>query len=87
MVDDKDIYGVMNLLPKDATYYYTKASTKRALPEASVQVFGQQFGLQGEAYPTVDDAYSAAMKAAGKDDLIFVGGSNYVVADFLKKRV
>jgi len=87
MVDDKDIYGVMNLLPKDATYYYTKASTKRALPEASIQVFGQQFGLQGEAYPTVDDAYSAAMKAAGKDDLIFVGGSNYVVADFLKKRV
>ena len=87
MVDDKDIYGVMSQLPKDATYYYTKAHTKRALPEGSVQVFGQQFGLQGEAYPTVEEAYSAAIKKAGNDDLIFVGGSNYIVSDFLKSRV
>lgn len=86
MVDDKDIYGVMNLLPKDAIYYFTKASTKRALSEQSVQVFGQQFGLQGESYPTVSEAFSAAMIAAGNDDFIFVGGSNYVVADFLKSR-
>ncbi len=87
MVDDKDVYGVMNLLPKNATYYYTKAQTNRALPEGSVQVFGQQFGLQGKAFPTVAEAYSAAFKAAEKGDLIFVGGSNYVVADFLKSRV
>ena len=86
MVDDKDIYGVMNLLPKDATYYFTKANTKRALPEQSVQVFGQQFGLQGECYPTVPEAFSAAMIAAEDEDFIFVGGSNYVVADFLKSR-
>ena len=86
MVDDKDIYGVMNLLPKDATYYFTKANTKRALPEQSVQVFGQQFGLQGECYPTVPEAFSAAMIAAEDEDFIFVGGRNYVVADFLKSR-
>ena len=86
MVDDKDIYGVMSLMPKDATYYFTKASTKRALPEQSVQVFGQQFELTGECYPTVAEAFSAAMKAAEKSDCIFVGGSNYVVADFLKTR-
>lgn len=86
MVDDKDIYGVMSLLPKNATYYFTKANTKRALPEQSVQVFGQQFGLEGECYPTVEEAFSAAMKTAGNKDCIFVGGSNYVVSDFLKKR-
>ncbi len=87
MVDDKDIYGVMALLPKDAVYYFTKGSTKRALSEQSLKVFGQQFGLGGESYPTVAEAYEAALKAAGNDDLIFIGGSNYVVADFLKSRV
>jgi dihydrofolate synthase/folylpolyglutamate synthase len=86
MVDDKDVYGVMSLLPKKATYYFTKPSTKRGLPEQSVQVFGQQFGLNGESYPTVAEAYSAAMRAAENNDIIFVGGSNYVVADFLNTR-
>ena len=87
IVDDKDIYGVMSLLPKNATYYFTKANTKRALPEQSVMVFGQQFGLTGESYPTVAEAYKAALIAAENNDFIFVGGSNYVVADFLKSRV
>jgi dihydrofolate synthase/folylpolyglutamate synthase len=47
-------------------------------------VFGQQFGLQGNSYPSVREAFSAAMIAAEANDLVFVGGSNYVVADFLK---
>lgn len=84
IVDDKDIYGVMSLLPKNATYYFTKATTIRALPEQSVMVFGQQFGLQGTCYPSVNEAYSAALAAADINDFIFVGGSNYIVADFLK---
>lgn len=87
MVDDKDIYGVMTLLPKDATYYYTKADNKRALSEKSIKIFGEQLGLQGETYPTVKDAYTAALNAATKDDFIFVGGSSYVVGDFLKSRI
>lgn len=87
MVDDKDIYGVMTLLPKDATYYYTKADNKRALSEQSIKIFGEQLGLQGETYPTVKDAYTAALNAATKDDFIFVGGSSYVVGDFLKSRI
>lgn len=86
MVNDKDIYGVMSLLPKNAVYYFTKASTIRALSEQSLQVFGQQFGLTGDCYPTVYEAYSAAITAAENDDFIFIGGSNYVVADFLKSR-
>lgn len=87
MVDDKDVYGVMSLLPKNATYYYTKGSTKRAFPETSLKVFGDQFGLHGECYATVGEAYQAAMSGATGDDFIFVGGSTYVVADFLKTRI
>ena len=86
MVEDKDVYGVMSLLPKDATYYFTKADNKRALPEQSVQVVGQQFELIGECYSTVPEAFSAAIRAAGDNDCIFVGGSSYVVSDFLKNR-
>lgn len=87
MVDDKDIYGVMSLLPKEATYYFTKAQTKRALPEQSVQVFGLQFELHGDAYHTVKEAYTAALAAAGTNDFIFVGGSNYIVGEFLKTSI
>lgn len=87
MVDDKDIYGVMSLLPKEATYYFTKAQSKRALPEQSVQVFGQQFELHGDAYPSVKEAYKAALSAAGSNDFIFIGGSNYIVGEFLKNCV
>lgn len=87
MVEDKDIYSVMNLLPKNATYYYTKGSTKRAFPETSLKVFGEQFGLKGECYPTVAKAYEAALQNATSEDVIFIGGSTYVVADFLKTRI
>jgi len=87
MVEDKDIYGVMALLPKDAIYYYTKGSTKRAFPETSLKVFGEQFGLKGECYPTVKEAIDAALEEATPDDFIFVGGSTYVVADFLHSRL
>ena len=87
VVEDKDVYGIMSLLPKNATYYYTKANTKRALPETSLKIFGDQFGLYGQSYPTVAEAYDAAVKNAGADDFIFVGGSTYVVADFLNNCV
>ena len=84
MVDDKDIYGVMSLLPKNALYYFTKPSSRRALPEQSVAVFGSQFELAGMTFPTVEEAYAEALKNASEDDVVFVGGSSYVVADFLK---
>ena len=84
MLEDKDIFGVMSHLPKDAVYYFCRPSSHRALPEQSVQVIGKQFGLQGNAYPSVSEAYEAAIKDAAEDDFIFVGGSTYVVADFLK---
>jgi dihydrofolate synthase/folylpolyglutamate synthase len=85
MVDDKDINTVLDMLPKSAKYYFTKAETKRALNEAVVLAKAQQHGLTGEAYPTVYEAYKAARHAASERDFIFVGGSSYVVGDFLKK--
>ena len=87
IVEDKDIYGVMALLPKNATYFFTKGSTKRAFPETSLKIFGEQFGLKGECYPTVIEAYQAAMQGATSEDVIFIGGSTYIVADFLKTRI
>ena len=87
MVEDKDVYSVMALLPKNARYFFTKGSTKRAFPETSLKIFGDQFGLKGECYPTVAEAYEAAMQGATSEDVIFVGGSTYVVADFLKSRI
>ena len=84
MVEDKDIYGIIEKLPRKATYFFTKGSTKRAFPETSLKVFAEQFGLQSTCYPTVQEAYQAAREGAAKNDVIFVGGSAYVVADFLK---
>ena len=87
MVDDKDIEGVFNLLPKDASYYFAKAENKRAVSETVLQIIGEQHRLKGGVYPTVKEAYQAAMKEAESDDFVFIGGSTYVVADLLKNGI
>ncbi len=83
MVDDKDIDTVCGLLPKNAEYYFTQASTHRAIPAERVKQEGERHGLKGNAYPTVKEAYAKALTDATGNDFIFVGGSSYVVADFL----
>lgn len=83
MVNDKDISGVLQMLPKKATYYFTKASVNRALSEKEVQRLAGEAGLYGETYPSVKEAVKAALASAQTDDLIFVGGSTFVVADLL----
>ena len=87
MVDDKDVEGVMALLPKDAVYYFTKASTSRAVSENILKLYAQQFGLQGKCYPNVASAYEDIKNIAKDDDFVFIGGSSYVVADFLKNSI
>ena len=87
MVSDKDVNGVLALAPKNATYYFTQPSTHRALPVERLQEAASLSGLSGDCYETVEEAFAAAQEAARKSDFIFVGGSNYVVADFLKKGV
>lgn len=84
MVNDKDIKGVLEMLPKHATYYFTQAESKRAVSSTTLQETAADFGLHGNSYPSVREAYKAALQAAGKDDFIFVGGSSYVVGDFLR---
>lgn len=83
MVSDKDVSTVMAMLPKDAIYYFTKASTHRAIPEERIMEIGTTLGLKGHCFPTVKEAADAALRAASSDDFIFIGGSTYVVADYL----
>ncbi len=84
MVSDKDVRTSLSLLPKDATYYFTQASVKRALPAEQIAALGHELGLKGEAYANVGEAYRAAMAQSDEKDAIFVGGSSFVVADLLK---
>lgn len=83
MVNDKDISGVLSLLPKDADYYFTQASVKRALPAEEMAQKAYAANLQGSYYDNVQTALEAAKAKADKDDLIFVGGSSFIVADLL----
>jgi dihydrofolate synthase/folylpolyglutamate synthase len=84
MVSDKDVNSVLELLPKNAIFYFTKADNHRAINETDLQHLAAQHGLKGESYPSVHEAYTQCMKNALRDDFIFVGGSSYVVGDFLK---
>ncbi|MBD9093424.1 MAG: bifunctional folylpolyglutamate synthase/dihydrofolate synthase [Bacteroides oleiciplenus] len=86
MVNDKDIRGVLALLPKDAEYYFTKASVKRALPEKELALLASEAGLQGDCYPDVPSAVHAAQEKSLPEDFIFVGGSSFIVADLLANR-
>lgn len=83
MVDDKDVTTVMKMLPKDAIYYWTQATTKRAIKVEKIAELGTSLGLNGNVYSSVNKAFKAAKADAAEDDFIFVGGSSYIVADFL----
>lgn len=83
MVKDKEIDKALQLLPKNATYYFTKAAIPRALDQSLLQQQAASFGLIGNAYPSVSNAFAAAKLHAGKDDLILVCGSVFVVAELL----
>ena len=84
MVNDKDISGVLSMLPKDAVYYFTRASIPRALPQDQLEALALKAGLSGKSYPSVQQAVESAQKESRPDDLIFVGGSTFIVADLLK---
>jgi dihydrofolate synthase / folylpolyglutamate synthase len=81
MVKDKDIEKVLPLLPKEAAYYFTRAQIPRALPEEELAARAQAIGLSGHTYPNVNTALQQAMQHAGKQDLILVCGSVFVVGE------
>ena len=86
MVNDKDIRGVLALLPREAVYYFTQASVKRALPGERLAELAAEAGLRGQVYPDVPAAVRAAQDKSLPEDFIFVGGSTFVVADLLASR-
>jgi dihydrofolate synthase / folylpolyglutamate synthase len=83
LVNDKDADSILKLLPADAVYYFCKANIPRGLDAEILKQKASDFGLKGEVYPSVKNAYQDALDAAGEDDLVFVGGSTFVVAEVL----
>ena len=83
MVNDKDVTEVLAIMPRGARYYFTQASVKRALDASTLRDMARQAGLTGRVYRTVAQAVDTARREAAPDDLIFVGGSTFVVADLL----
>lgn len=83
VVKDKAIDKMLALLPGNATYYFCKADIPRALNENDLKNQANLAGLNGEAYSSVKEALTAAQKKAGNDDLVFIGGSTFVVAEVL----
>lgn len=83
VVNDKDISKILQLLPKEAVYYFCKASIPRALSETALSVEAKKAGLEGTTFKTVAEALNKAKKQAKVNDFIFIGGSTFTVADAL----
>lgn len=83
MVKDKDISAVLALLPKDATYYFCQPQLERALPAKELAEQATSHQLKGKTFNSVAEALAAAKTNASSNDLIFVGGSTFVVAEIL----
>ena len=83
VVSDKDLDSIHNLMPKNANYYFCKPDVKRGLSEAQLQDYFLKKGYKGVAYESVTLALKSAKQCAKKEDLIYVGGSTFVVADII----
>lgn len=82
---DKDVGSLLNLLPKSAIYYFCSPGIERALDATQLAKAGETFSLTGTSYPSVHAAIAEALDQAHKDDLIFIGGSTFVVGEALEK--
>ncbi|MDA3865583.1 MAG: bifunctional folylpolyglutamate synthase/dihydrofolate synthase [Salinivirgaceae bacterium] len=83
-VNDKDLTLILPLLPRNARYYFTKADIARALDEQVLKNEAHKYQLKGDSYASVNEALQAATKMANKNDLVFIGGSTFVVAETLQ---
>ena len=81
MVNDKDISALLQLFPKMASYYFCQAKIPRALPAASLAAQALEAGLHGVVIEDVNEAIKYARGVASPDDLIFIGGSTFVVGE------
>ncbi|WP_308990914.1 folylpolyglutamate synthase/dihydrofolate synthase family protein [Mariniflexile litorale] len=83
VVNDKDLTSLIDLLPKNATYYFCKPDIPRGLDAKELKKFLNTYNLKGEAYDSVNEAYKTALSAASLNDFIFIGGSTFVVAEII----
>jgi dihydrofolate synthase/folylpolyglutamate synthase len=83
MVNDKDISKVLACLPTDAMYYFTKANLPRAMNEDLLMAEANKFSIKGNSFSTVKLAFEAAQENANQGDIIYVGGSTFIVAEAL----
>lgn len=83
MVNDKDLDNIIGLFPKEATYYFCKPNIQRGLEASEIQLKFSEKGYEGKAYRSVLEALQKAKDNASKNDLIYVGGSTFVVAEIL----
>ncbi|MDF9830749.1 folylpolyglutamate synthase/dihydrofolate synthase family protein [Parabacteroides sp. PF5-6] len=81
--NDKDADAILQLMPTRAIYYFTQARTDRAMPAEVLAMKANKYGLKGEVYPAVVDAVYQIMHTASDHDMVFIGGSNFIVADAL----
>lgn len=83
VVNDKDVDSILPVLPKNAIYYFCKPNIPRGLDVKALQLKFSQNGFSGKYFPSVEKALNAAKNEAKKDDLIFIGGSTFVVAEII----
>lgn len=83
VVNDKDLEEILPLFPKNAIYYFCKPNIPRGLEASILSAKATEFNLVGEIYNSVSNAYQKAMKNASPKDLIYIGGSTFVVSEIL----
>ena len=82
-VKGKDFEKILDILPRDAIYYFCKPNVSRGLPTDELLEYSKKIGLKAKKFSSVKLAYSSCLKDSDKDDLIFIGGSNFVVAEII----
>lgn len=83
VVNDKDLESILPLFPKNATYYFCKPKVQRGLDEKILQKEAEKYNLKGKCFETVKKAKNAALKSASINDIIYIGGSTFVVAEII----
>ncbi len=83
VVNDKELNTILDLFPENATYYFCKPAIPRGLDAVSLQKQCKEYNLEGNTYNSVNEAYKTALKSASDQDLVFVGGSTFVVAEII----
>lgn len=83
MVKDKDTTTILGILPEEASYYFCRPAVPRGLDAEELQRKAEAFQLKGDVYSSVSEAYRSAKEKAAPDDLIYIGGSTFVVGEVL----